>query len=545
MFFAALVIWSASLETRKLMLTDEGRYADIPRHMVASGDWLTPRLNGVKYFEKPPLQYWATAVAYQAFGIRHWTARLWPALTGVLGVMLIFYAGRRLFGPDTGPYAALVLGSSFLYVVIGHFNTLDMGLTFSLGLALAGTLLALRPAASARENLIWTHVAWAGCALAVLSKGLIGIVLPAAVVILYMPVKRDFTLWKKLHLGSGCALFLLITAPWFIAVSLANPEFPQFFFMHEHFARYTTTVHQRSQPWYYFIPVLLLGMLPWIFTLIDSMLRVRGKRERATFDPITFLWIWCGFTFVFFSSSHSKLVSYILPMFPALALLIALRLASIGGRALAWQLAPIALVALAGLVLAPQVERLANDAVPAELHRQQVPWLMAGAVIALAGLAYAAFASWRGNVKRAVIVTAFACLLTTQIVLTGYDSLSPSSSTYYIARRIVPYLKPDTPFYSIGIYEQSLPFYLRRSVILVANPDELAFGLAQEPQLWVPDIAGFEQRWRAHAYALAVMDPAMFERLRGTRLPMQELARDTQRVVVRTPPEPGQGGNLP
>lgn len=544
MFFAALVIWSASLETRKLMLTDEGRYADVPRHMVASGDWVTPRLNGVKYFEKPPLQYWATAAAYQAFGIHHWTARLWPALTGMLGVMLVFYAGCRLFGPDIGLYAALVLGSSFLYVVIGHLNTLDMGLTFSLGLALAGTLLALRPHASTRENLIWILVAWAGCALAVLSKGLIGIALPVAVVILYMLIKRDFALWKKLHLASGCALFLLISAPWFIAVSLANPEFPQFFFIHEHIARYTTTVHQRLQPWYYFIPVLLLGMLPWIFTLLDSMLRVRSKGERAMFDPIAFLWIWCGFTLVFFSSSHSKLASYILPMFPALALLIAVRLASIGGRALAWQLAPIALVALAGLALAPQLERFASNAVPAELHRQQVPWLMAGAAIAFAGLAYAACASWRGNVRRAVIVTAFACLLTAQVALTGYDSRSPSGSTYHIAKRIEPYLKLDTPFYSIGIYEQSLPFYLRRSVTLVANPDELAFGLAQEPQLWVPDIAGFEQRWRSHGYALAITDPAMFEQLREARLPMQELARDTKRVVVRTLPAAEQGGNL-
>ncbi len=536
MLLAALIIWFAGLDYRKLMLTDEGRYADIPRHMAASGDWVTPRLNGIKYFEKPPLQYWATAAAYQAFGLHHWTARLWPALTGVLGILLVFFAGRRVFGPDAGLYSALVLGSSFLYVVIGHLNTLDMGLTCGLTLTLAGALIGLQPQATARDNRIWMRAAWAGCALAVLSKGLIGLVLPAGALVLYSLIKRDFALWKRLRPVSGFALFLLIAAPWFIAVSLANPEFAQFFFMHEHFARYTSDVHRRVQPWHYFIPLLLLGVLPWVVTLIDSMLRVRGKPGRGVFDPITFLWIWCGFIFVFFSASHSKLASYILPMFPALALLIGVRLSRISGRTLAWQLAFVALVALAGLVLAPQAERFPSDNVSVDMQRAQVPWLIAGAGVALAGLAYAARASWRGRVTRAVAVAAFSCLLMVQIIFIGYDSRSPASSTYHIAKRIEPYLKPDTPFYSVGMYQQSLPFYLRRSVTLVAHADELAFGLAQEPHLWVPDLAGFERRWRGHAYALAIMDRAMFERLRAAGLPMREIARDTQRVVVRTPP---------
>src|SRR5215813_2544431 len=96
MLLIAMVIWFANLEYRKLSLSDEGRYSEIPRYMAVSGDWLTPRLNGIKYFEKPPLQYWATAAAYEVFGERHWTARLWPALTGALGVLLMFYAGSRL-----------------------------------------------------------------------------------------------------------------------------------------------------------------------------------------------------------------------------------------------------------------------------------------------------------------------------------------------------------------------------------------------------------------------------------------------------------------
>ena len=124
------IAWFCNLGYRHLAKSDEGRYAEIPREMVASGDWLTPRLNGYKYFEKPPLQYWATAAAFSAFGTTEWAARLWPGLTGFLGVLLVYWAGNRLFGPPIGLYGAAVAASSAVYVSIGHVLTLDMGLAF-------------------------------------------------------------------------------------------------------------------------------------------------------------------------------------------------------------------------------------------------------------------------------------------------------------------------------------------------------------------------------------------------------------------------------
>ncbi len=542
MLLVAIILWCGNLEYRKLALSDEGRYSEIPRYMAQSGDWLTPRLNGIKYFEKPPLQYWATAAAYEAFGEHHWTARLWPALTGFLGVLLMFYAGARLYGADTGLYAALVLGSSFLYTAIAHINTLDMGLTFFLGLALAGILLALDPCADAKTSRLWMHIAAAGCALAVLSKGLIGIVLPGAVVVIYMLARRDFILWRKLHLASGGLLFLAICAPWFIAVSIANPEFPWFFFVHEHLQRYTTTTHQRYQAWYYFIPILMVGILPWLVTLFDAMMNALKRNGTQGFDPTLFLLLWTGFIFVFFSLSDSKLPSYILPIFPALALLIATRLKTISGRAFMWHLAPVAALALTGLIAVPYTVKLASPALPAELYQNQVPWLYATAGTLLAGSVAAMFCGWRGQVRRAVVVCAFTGLAAAQLLVTSEDSLSPAHSTYHLVQKLKPYLKPDVPFYSVGSYEQTLPFYIKRTVTLVDYQDEMAFGLKQEPQLWVPDLAGFERRWRSHDYALAVMGPEMFEQLREAQLPMQEIARDTERVFVRTPPRPNQGG---
>src|SRR5438270_3792861 len=177
--------------------------------MVASGDWLTPRLNGFKYFEKPPLQYWATAAFFSVFGEKDWVARLWTALTGFAGLALVFFAGRKLFSAEAGVLGAAVLAGSPLYVLLGQVNTLDMSLAFFRSAAVF---------AFAMER--WAFF-WAACALAVLSKGLIGIVLPLGTVALYVLLKRDFALLKRMKVLGGAALFLLIAAPWFLAVSAA------------------------------------------------------------------------------------------------------------------------------------------------------------------------------------------------------------------------------------------------------------------------------------------------------------------------------------
>jgi 4-amino-4-deoxy-L-arabinose transferase-like glycosyltransferase len=540
MLLAALVIWCGNLDYRKLALSDEGRYSEIPRYMAQSGDWVTPRLNGIKYFEKPPLQYWATAAAYKVFGEHHWTARIWPALTGFAGLLLIFIAGTRIYGTAAGFYAALVLGSSLLYSGMAHILTLDMGLAFFMTLAMVGLLLGLDPRAPPQSQRRWLHVAAAGCALAVLSKGLIGIVLPGAVVVLYMLVKRDFGLLRRLHLVSGGLIFLAISAPWFIAVSLANPEFPHFFFIHEHFQRYTSTVHQRYQPWYYFIPILLLGILPWLLVFVNTMfdalitaVRRTGSRE---FDPTLFLLLWSGFIFVFFSASGSKLPSYILPVFPALALLIGARLTGLSGRALAWQLMPILLLGVAGLAAVHLVERLASAAIPAKLYRAQMPWLYAAAIALVGGMTAAIWLGWRGRTHAAIVACAFAGLTATQFAVVSEDALSPAHSTYHLVKKLPADLTPAVPFYSVGSYEQTLPFYLKRTVTLVDYQDEMAFGLKHEPQRWVPTLPAFTALWNTQPYALAVMGPEKYDELAAAGLPMQLVARDTERVFVRTPP---------
>jgi 4-amino-4-deoxy-L-arabinose transferase-like glycosyltransferase len=526
------LVWFSNLEYRKLVNPDEGRYAEIAREMVASGDWTTPRLNDIKYFEKPALQYWATAAAYAVFGEHHWTARLWSALTGFLGVLMVFFTGRRLFSEETGWNSALVLGSSLLYVLIGHVNTLDMGVSFLLSAAVCAFCLAQSEMTDARKRRRWMLAAWAALALAVLSKGLIGLVLPGAALALYILLEREWRLVGRLHLLPGLTLFLLITVPWFVAVSLANPEFARFFFIHEHFERFLTKAHGRYQAPYYFIPVLLAGMLPWTVTLIDALARAWKRVPERNFQAQRFLLLWAAVVFVFFSASSSKLVSYILPMFPALALLTGARLTQLGARALAWQTLPVALAGIVVLALLPGIERYASREVPAELFQHYTVWLISAAVLQIAAAAACAWLAWRRQSAAALAVLAFSGLVFGQLVLSGHESLSTANSAYYVAQKITPELKPAMPFYSVNTYDQSLQFYLRRSTTMVVYKDELGFGIEQEPQKFIADFALFEKTWNAEREALALMSPDAYEMFSAKGLPMRLVARDTRRIIV-------------
>src|ERR1700738_2857620 len=154
-------IWFSNLEYRRLVYPDEGRYVEIPREMAASGDWVTPRLNGIKYFEKPALQYWITAAAYSIFGVHHWTARLWPALSGFLGVLFIGYVGFRLGGPLVGLDSAGVLGGCAWYVLTAHILPLDAGVTFWMSVGLGSLLIAQRDDATPEEERRWMGAGWA------------------------------------------------------------------------------------------------------------------------------------------------------------------------------------------------------------------------------------------------------------------------------------------------------------------------------------------------------------------------------------------------
>src|SRR6202012_3326860 len=291
------------------------------REMTSSGDWVIPHLNGLDYIEKPPLQYWATAVAYRVLGVSEFSARLYTALTALAAIALMGCVAARLWGKDAGWRAAAILAGMLMFVVLGQLLPLDMSLTCWMSSSLAGFLLAQQSGTAQRR---WMLVAWMGAALGVLTKGLVAAAVPAAVLCIYSAWSRDFSPWRKLHVALGLPLFLIITVPWHWLAATRLSDFLQFFFVHEHFARYLTPIAERQEPWWFFGYVFLLGTVPWTVPALRAVFT--GWRVRAPagqFHPELFLWIWLIFICVFFSASDSKLMPYILPAMPALALLVA------------------------------------------------------------------------------------------------------------------------------------------------------------------------------------------------------------------------------
>jgi len=533
----ALLAWFGTLDYRSLVKPDEGRYAEISREMLASGDWLTPRLNGIKYFEKPPLQYWTTALAYRLFGLHAWTARLWTALAGFLTILLVWWAGARLFGPATGDLAAMVLASNLYFVILGHVNSLDMGLTLFTTLALAGFCFAQRDEASAAARPRWMLVTWAAMGFAVLSKGLVGVVLPGLALAGYTLVARDWRVWRRLSLWPGVLVFLIIAAPWFVAVSVVNPEFPWFFFMEQHVLRYATGASRREGAAYYFIVVLALGMLPWTAVAADAWwAHARRAWQRGAPERLELVLLcWSAVVFAFFTVSRSKLPGYVLPLVPALALLTARHLTRISEARIAALVVPAGTAALGLGVLAAYAPQLTNDAVLRPLMESYTYWLYAAAVATVAGAGYCCRQALAGRRLGALAGLAAGGLLASLLVLNGHDSFAPSFSSDALARKMRGTVPPDAPFYSVRTYDQTLPFYLRRTFTLVEFRDELDFGLRQEPQLAIHDFEQFRSRWLSEPRAYAVTTHEQLALLRQAGLPMEIVAEDPRRVVVRKP----------
>jgi 4-amino-4-deoxy-L-arabinose transferase-like glycosyltransferase len=546
LFALLTLLWFADLGVRHLIHPDEGRYAEIAREMSVTGDWVTPRVNGLKYFEKPPLQYWATAAAYRVFGVDEWTARLWPALAGWLAAIAIGYAGFALGGIALGTFAGLALAGMLWHAAMAQIVTLDSGLAFFLALAFAALVTAQRPEATEGQRRAWMWLAWAALAGATLSKGLIGVVLPGGALVVYSALTRDFAIWRRMSLVSGLVLFFALAAPWFVAVSMRNDEFARFFFIHEHFERYLTTEHMRVEPWYYFIPVALIGSLPWVTVLICGA--SRAWRE-PTPNALGFSWqrfalVWAAFVLVFFSASGSKLASYILPMFAPLALVAGWLLLRMDSRRIFWLTLPIVIagtVAAVGLVLGfdRYAPRFAGSQIPASVLLAFGAWLKAAFAVAAAGGIAALFAFRAGAKVPAarfwgVGALSLSTLAMLQLAVAGFDAFSPVRSTSAILRaaQTPAAFARDAPFYQVGMYDQTAPFYLGRTTRLVAFRDELALGIDAEPSKQVPTLDAWSAEWSALSEGYAMLPPDVYKLLSAQGVPMRELARDTRRVIV-------------
>jgi 4-amino-4-deoxy-L-arabinose transferase-like glycosyltransferase len=370
---------------------------------------------------------------------------------------------------------------------------------------------------------------------AVLSKGLIGVALPALALIVYASIERDGQLLRRLHWLPGLLVLCGIALPWFILVQHRNPEFFQFFFVREHFERYLLPDHHRPGAWWYYAPVLALGLLPWTPCIPAAARRGWSAPAQSNgFKPERFLVVWSVVIVVFFSASQSKLPGYVLPVFPALLLLLARHypeMSEIMRRAPAYACAICGIVLLVGAALHPSVA--ANPSWPLSDAHYAV-WLIAAAIVMFwAGIHALHLMRTRNNVS--IPVLGLGSLLALQLALSGMHSVDGGYSSERFIEGVVGEklsFPREWPFYSVATYDQSIPFYLGRPVTLVAYKGELAAGIAAEPEKYIGSLDEFVKRWLEDDQAFAVMARPLYEKLTQEGLPGRLLARDEQRAVI-------------
>jgi 4-amino-4-deoxy-L-arabinose transferase-like glycosyltransferase len=520
------VLWCASLPLRPLLDPDEGRYAEIPREMWASGDWVTPRLDGLKYFEKPVLQYWATAAVYTVFGAHAWSSRLFAAGLAFLCLPLTYAFVRRLGrSREEAWLAAAVLAINPYFTIISQINLLDQAFSFLVVAAMFCFVLAQREPADLRRERAWMLAAWVGLALAVLAKGLAAIVLTGAALAFYMLLQRDLSPLRRMHFLAGVPLFLAIAAPWFVLVQLRNPEFAGFFFVHEHFARFLTTVHRRAGPLWYFIPFLLLALLPFASSVLRALRQAWQAPADTTagFRTERFLLCWCAATLLFFSVSQSKLPPYILPVMPVLAVLLA---SALPAQRNAWRLASAVQFVL---LLVPALYMAGDD-----LRRDAQPELavLAAALVAvLAAIAPLAWSRFRAS-GHAWLPLAMASIIGWQALTVAYAHWPPLRTTSELVGAARSAVGPATELFSVRQYRHSASFYLGRTLRIVDYSGELEFGLGQEDRGQLADLDAFRQVWQQSTDAVAFIDPDTFVELQRAGFPARQLAADKRSVVV-------------
>lgn len=496
---AAVLLYLAPLGSYPLMEPDEGRYAEIPREMVESGDFVTPRLNYVKYFEKPVLLYWANAANFILFGENEFAARLFPALCALGGVFVTAAFGASLYGRRAGFIAGAVTATSLLYFAIGTINITDMPLTFFLTLAFASFYTART---SGRKR--WYVVFYLASALAVLTKGLVGVFLPGLVIFVYILLTREWRLFVEPLYLPGLLLFFAACVPWFWLVCRENPDFFRFFFVQEHFLRYTTKMHGRYEPFWFFLPLLPAGLAPWTAFLPSLLSRrsvIRAPRCDSERRANIYLLLWAGLILLFFSMSDSKLIPYIVPCLPPIAVLIGADIDRMiaerqwHGGALAW-LAGEAVLLGGGLVAAAAL--CGDYADTAQTMRVVVKAVPALAAMPL--LAWFFTSRGRGDFDRAAKALVLCALLFTWGLQGLYSIIAPTRTLKNVAELVNAERRGGE---TIAVYDevaQGLSFYCRARVMTVGELGELEYGAKQpEGEGWFPDRSWFLRIWDSGA----------------------------------------------
>ncbi len=519
------LIFDYHLGSYGLWEPDEARYAEIAREMLERADFLVPHLNYVPYVEKPPLLYWITALSFRLLGLTEFAARLAPALAAIVGLLATYFFASRVFDRRRGAFAVVTLATMPLYAVMAQVLNTDMLLTALITIAFFACFMHWR------EGGRWCWLGWAAIAMAVLTKGLVGAVVPGLAAIVFLAWEGDLRgAMRRFHVIAGLLLVFAIAAPWFIYMSIAVPGFFDFYFIGEHLRRFLENGYSHAEPLYFYVPVIAAGMLPW--SALALLLDWRAVRFTAAHR---FCLIAALVVLVFFSLARAKLIPYVMPVFPPIAVILGDAIAStIENRP--WRL--VAAAPILGIIgaVAATVARFA-PAFSSPYVDTARPALEAIAIIGLLGGAIALAALWTGRAG-ATFEFGMLAVCATLMLMAGSDgrlAVEPLRSYAQLSRTIATET-PDARLVCYHRYVQGLPFYTRRRVILVGAKTELAFGAAHSPDAdrWFFDgTEALLKLWNSPGPLIVVIDTSDLERLQSRLGPLTVIGSEWKKSAIR------------
>jgi 4-amino-4-deoxy-L-arabinose transferase-like glycosyltransferase len=451
---------------------DEGRYAEIPREMIEQGDYVVPHLDYIRYFEKPPLLYWTCAASYKLFGVDEWSFRFPNALAALACVLVTGLFAGRWFSARAGLISGLILTTSFGFFAMARIVTIDMLFSFLLFASLSCFYEFYR-----ERRRLFLYLSWAALALAVLAKGPVAPVLLVVAVVLFLWSEKNLRFLREAASPRAFLLFAVIACPWFVLMAVKEKGFNQFFFMDQHVLRFLTTKHSRSGPLYYFFPVLFGGLFPWSIFIPRAVVSFWQKRE------MRLLLIWSLVVFTFFSVSGSKLPPYILPLFPALSIVLGClfdeqwRRGVPPMREITFYAVFFSLLAAAGLVFGTglldnhvtgmsDIISLRGDIRGLSLGMAAVSFIM------LFTLARKGIRSFRSLF---FMLGAFSLSVVIGIMLHSHV-IDRLNTTKGLAAAIHKVGKENAIIINYGSFDETLPFYLRKKTYLAEFTGELEMG---------------------------------------------------------------------
>ncbi len=493
----ALFLCFFRLGSVTLFDVDEAVFAQATKEMVASNNWITPTYDGENRYDKPILFYWLMAASYKIFGINEFGARFPSAVSAFLLSLAVYLFTKRVLGEQSAFYATIPLVLSPYFLVYSHAAVTDMTLTLLVTLSLFCFYISVtdekgRPSAHPplRKPDRYIYGFYAFSALAFLTKGLIGILFPFGIAIIYLAVAEGLSGIKKVFDPKGLALFTVISAPWYIAEFAINGrEFFEQFIIKHHFKRYMDVISGHSGPVYYYFPVLIVGLMPWIFFLPGGVRRVfrrglqaaAGRASLVSRSPLgLFTFIWSSFIFLFFSLATTKLPNYILPSVPAFSLLISSGMTGEEKWLRFENLSMAVVTALAGVASLISIKYLHQIGI------FETGWVVAAALFLFGMTAVALFAF--SSQKRfygvlSVLMLAFLLLLSVKATPLASDYLQKTLYQYslYAKQR----LNDGEAIVTLGINNPSIVFYSGHRVVRAGNIRDLTPLLTQEKRVLI------------------------------------------------------------